>query len=148
MAYLWICLQLQFTVFVLLSDNMKNLLKYLLLGIIAMASYNGARKEISVNETDTLANFPNGYTLSYNSFLPLKEAGLCLPAQVTSANSFRLQNSSRRHEASHRQNFPFIHSCKTYNPAIRLIVQEQSSLSYSSLIMSSYRLHYLGQYII
>lgn len=127
---------------------MKNLLKYIILGIVALAFYNGAEGGFSVNEEKFPIDFPNELSTIYNSSLSAPDSDLCQTRQVSSVSLPRLQNNSRRSETTSRQNVTFLKAGKTVNPGIRYIVQKQSILSHSSLIRPSDRLLYLGQLII
>ena len=127
---------------------MKNLLKYLILSIVALAFYHGAKGDCSVNDFSTYQDIQNEFSVGNNTSLSSPKADFCLPRQVSSVSIPRLQNNCRRSETSHRQSDMFIKAGKTVNAGIKYIVQKLSILSHSSLIRPSDRLLYLGQLII
>ena len=124
---------------------MKNLLKYLILGILALGFYHDPQGESSVSEKNNFLDFQKEFSVTDISSISTPESDFCIPRQVSSVSVPRLQNNFRRHETSHRHNVIFIKAGKTINACIKYIVQEQSILVHSSFIRPSDRLFYIGR---
>lgn len=131
-----------------LSNNMKNLLKYLILGIVALAFYHGVQGDSSVIEKNSYLDIRHDFSAAGITSISTPESDFCIPRQVSSVNAPRLQNNGRRHETSHRHNVVFMKAGKTINAGVKYIVQKQSILVHSSLIRPSNRLLYIGRLII
>ena len=128
---------------------MKNLLKYLLFGIVALAFYGSADKvqscveEFSAIEMQVDETSVQGFALSSN------EADLSVPRQVSSVSMVRLQKgSSRKQVNNHRQGYEYLKSGKTVNPETQFIVQRKSLICHSSLMEPACNLSRLCRFII
>lgn len=127
---------------------MKNLLKYLILGIVALAFHHGVQGDSYADEKNSCLDIQHDFSAAGITSISTPESDFCIPRQVSSVNAPRLQNNCRRHETSHRQNVVFMKAGKTINAGVRYIVQKQSILAHSSFIKPSNRLLYLGRLII
>ena len=127
---------------------MKSLLKYLILGIVALAFYHGAQGDVFANEKHRCLDIQHDLSATGITSISSPESDFCIPRQVSSFNVPRLQNNCRRYETSHRQNVVFMKAGKTINAGIKYIVQKQSILVHSSFIRPSNRLLYIGRLII
>ena len=138
-------LRLQYN-YLYLPSEMRKLLKYLFPVIMALAfwgcmdkSVPAASEEIaSMSLTDT----------SYQTNISASESELCLPRQVSFANSNRVQSSARRTTTAHRSNLEFAKSGKVVNAGLRYIIQHQSIIVHSTLVEPTHRLLCLGKLII
>lgn len=126
---------------------MKNLLKYLILGIVALAFYHGAQGDVFANEKHRCLDIQHDLSATGITSISSPESDFCIPRQVSSVNVTRLQDNGRRHETSHRQNV-VMKAGKTINAGVKYIVQKQSILVHSSFIRPSNRLLYIGRLII
>ena len=124
---------LQFGNFVVgLLSEMKRLLKYLLLSLFALAFYDDAREVTPYDlgiYSDGLQNEQTFLTSRLSS--PLSD--ICIPRQVSSVNSVRVQNTARRQDNFQRQHFECIKAGKVLNSSTRFVIQSISLFSYSSL---------------
>ena len=125
---------------------MKNLLKYLLLSLVALAFHMGAKDDLSAHED--IQDYASAYTASLNVSITAPTTDICLPRQVSTVSAPRLQSNSNRHETTHRQNFEVVKSGKTINATIRYVVQKQSLIIHSSLIEPANKLVSLCRLII
>lgn len=119
---------------------MRHLLKYLLPVMAALFFLSRSDGSVAyvTNENPDFEILSD--VSAINASLSSPDADLCLPRQVSSANSQQFQNTIRRSETSHRQNYEFVRSGKTINPGLRYIVQRQSLITFSSLADPAYRL--------
>lgn len=127
------------------TDFMK-LLKYLLpVVVFAVFSYS---TDVSVPET--MEDFLREYAVeaaSQDSVSPA-ETELCLPRQISVANTLRVQNTARRTNCSFRTGIEFTKSGKVINAGLRYFIQRNSILTYSSMTEPSSILLSLGRLII
>ncbi len=126
---------------------MMRLLKYLFLAVVTVLFWSCADCPVStVSEEGLMAmSFSEK---EYNANISVPDSQLCLPRQVTYSNVHRVQNSTRRTNGTHRNNFEFIKSGKEINADLIYLIQRKSIIIHSSLIRPSNRLLYLGQLII
>lgn len=133
--------------YIYLLLEMGKYLKYLLPLMMVLAFWNCTDESgsavdgkeyqiISFNETD------------WHSNISEPESELCLPRQVSYANSHKVQNTARRTTGAGRSNIEFAKSGKIINAYIRYSIQRKSITTHSSLAESSHRLFYLGKLII
>ena len=126
---------------------MKNLLKYLLLSVIALAFYNCARGAYPCSQEEVSESLPIEI-IETDTYISSPDYALSVPRQVSFGSSVRLQSSSRRQDSSHRQNTECIKSGKVVNSSIRYVFLKQSLLSHSSLTEPSNTLTRLCRFII
>lgn len=126
---------------------MKNLLKYLLLSIIALAFYDSARGAYPCGQETVSANLPIEI-IEADTYISSPDYALSVPRQVSFANSARLQSSSRRQDSTQRQNTECVKSGKVINSGIRFVALRQSLFSHSSLTEPSHTLTRLCRFII
>ena len=125
---------------------MKKLLKYILLCVVALVFYNGARAD-SYSEDISLADIQNEIT-AIDCFISSPQTDICVLRQVSTFTSVRLQSSSRRPNNFHHQNFECVKSGKIINAGIRYFVQRNTILTHSSLVEPSHTLIRLCRFII
>ena len=125
---------------------MKKLLKYILFSMIALAFYNGARAD-SYCDDISLADIQNEIT-AIDCFVSSPQTDICIPRQVSTFTSVRLQTSGRRPDNFQRQNFECVKSGKVINALIRYFVQRNTILTHSSLVEPSHTLIRLCRFII
>ena len=126
---------------------MKNLLKYLILSILALALYDGARG-VTFCCADTSVCEVQDEIASIHSSISSKKTDICIPRQVSSVNSVRLQGNGRRYEHFQRHSFECVKSGKVLNSGVRYLTQIQSLISNSSHLEPSYTLIRLCRFII
>jgi len=127
---------------------MKNLLKYLLLGLVALAFYMGAKDDLFAYEDVQDYDYASAYTASLNVSITAPKTDVCIPRQASTISVPRLQSNSNRHETSHRQNHEVVKSGKTINSILRYVVQKQSLIIHLSLMESANKLVSLCRFII
>ena len=127
---------------------MKKLLKYLLLSIVALAFYMGAKADLFTHEDVQEYNYASAYTTSLNVSITSPKTDICIPRQVSTVTVPRLQSNSNRHETSHRQNHEVVKSGRTINSILRFVVQKKSLIIHSSLMEPSNKLVSLCRFII
>ena len=138
-AFAWKCIYL--------FSEMKTILKYLFLTIVAVMFWNCAGKSVpSVSEDDHMSMSINAASCQANVSTP--DSHLCLPRQVSYSNVQRVQSSTRRSNSVHRSSFEFIKSGKEIHAGLRYLIQKKSLLVHSSLIEPANRLLYLSRLII
>lgn len=127
---------------------MKNLLKYLLLSIVALAFHMGAKADLFAHEDVQEYDCASGYTASLNVSITAPTTDICIPRQVSTVTVPRLQSNSNRHETGHRQNYEVVKSGKTINSCLRYCVQKKSLIIHSSLMEPANKLVSLCRLII
>lgn len=127
--------------------EMKRLLKYLFPAIAAFVFWNctDAPASAAADEASDVMSFEER---AYRSAVSESESELCLPRQISSANSQRVQSTARRTVGAGRSNFEFVRSGKVVNADIRYSVQRNSILIHSALIEPANRLLCLSRLII
>lgn len=126
---------------------MKRVLKYLLPVIAVLVFWNCMDAPVSAvtAEVHSAASFED---TAFHTYISESESELCLPRQVSFANSQRVQTAVRRTAGAGRNNIEFTRSGKIINADVRYFVQRKSILIHSSLIEPAHRLLYLGKLII
>lgn len=127
---------------------MKNLLKYLLLSLVAMAFYMGDKSDLFAHEDVQEYDYASAYTTSLNVSITSPETDICIPRQVSTVTVPRLQSNSNRHDTSRRQNHEVVKSGKTINSILRYVVQKKSLIIHSSLMEPANKLVSLCRLII
>jgi len=112
---------------------MKNLLKYLLLGLVALAFYMGAKDDLFAHEDVQDYDYASAYTTSLNVSITAPKTDVCIPRQASTISVPRLQSNSNRHEI---------------NSILRYVVQKQSLIIHLSLMESANKLVSLCRFII
>ena len=128
------------------TPGFMKLLKYLLpIVVFAVFSYS---TDASVPET--MEDFLREYAVeaaSQDSVSPA-ETELCLPRQISVANTLRVQNTARRTNCSLRTSLEFAKSGKVINAGLRYFIQRSSIYRHSSMTEPSSILLSLGKLII
>ena len=127
---------------------MKNLLKYLLLSIVALAFHLGAKADLFAQEDVQEYDYASAYTTSLDVSITSPKTDICIPRQVSTVTVPRLQSNSNRHESSHRQNHEVVKSGKTINSILRYVVQKKSLITHSTLMEPANKLVSLCRLII
>ena len=127
---------------------MKNLLKYLLLSIVALAFHLGAKGDLFAHEEVQDYDYASTYTTSLNVSITTPKTDICIPRQVSTVTVPRLQSNSNRHETGQRQNYEVVKSGKTINTCLRYCVQKKSLIIHSSLMEPANKLVSLCRLII
>ena len=130
-----------------LSPEMKNLLKYLVFIVAAVIFQDNTERSVTSVQEKGVADM-SFIEEAYHSVISETDSELCLPRQVSFANSFRAQSTVRRTNTAHRNNFEFAKAGKIVNAGLRYSIQHQSIIIHSSLIEPSHRLLSLGRLII
>ena len=130
-----------------LSLQMKKLLKYLLLVIVAAAFFSGTEGSVSVDTTEQCPDIFL-YDEAFELSLSAPESELAVPRQVFFAHTHQVQSSARRTVNSHRNNLEFTKAGKLINAGIQYFVQNLTIVKGSSLSDPAQRLLCLGKLII
>lgn len=134
-------------IIVYLRSEMKGLFKYLIIIFVAAAFSNDASRPVFVSSDMDFFGYDLEST-ACSASLSATDSDICLPRQVSSMNSVRLQKSARRTGNVLRYTLEFVKSGKTLNAGIQDFVQRNSINSYSSLTEPAHRLSRLGKLII
>lgn len=126
---------------------MKNLLKYLVFFVAAVIFQDNTERSVTSVQEKGVADM-SFIEESCHSIISETDSELCLPRQVSFANSFRAQSTVRRTNTVHRNNFEFAKAGKIVNTGLRYSIQHQSIIIHSSLMQPSHRLLSLGRLII
>lgn len=124
---------------------MKRLLKYLFPAIMALVLWNCTDLSPAADEASPAASFKE---TAYQTAISKQESELCLPRQVSYANSHRVQSTARRTVGAGRSDIASVRSGRIINAGIRYTVQRNSILVHSALIEPANRLLCLGRLII
>lgn len=126
---------------------MKDILKYLLFSIIALTFFDSVKEVQSCEEILLSCNVPNETVTASPCLLSL-ETDFCVPNRISSVNTPRLRNGSKKSSYNQRLNFVSFNSGKTINADCRYITQETSLNYHSSLMEPAYKLARLCRFII
>lgn len=126
---------------------MKGVLKYLLPVITVLAFWNCMGTSVSA-ATEDGASAVSVADTAYHTDISESKSELCLPRQVSFANSQRVQTTVQRTAGAGRNNIEFTKSGKVINADIRYFTQRKSILIHSSLIEPAHKLLYLCKLII
>ena len=129
-----------------LFPEMKNLLKYLVFIVAAVIFQDNTERSVTSVQEKGVADM-SFIEEAYHSVISETDSELCLPRQVSFANSFRAQSTVRRTNTAHRNNFEFAKAGKIVNAGLRYSIQHQSIIIHSSLMQPSHRLLSLGRLI-
>ena len=130
-----------------LPIDMKNLLKYLVLVFATALFWNCADKSLSSVPGEGIPDMA-AIEGTVHTSISETDSELCLPRQISFANSYRAQSTVRRTNTAHRNNIEFAKAGKIVNPGLRYAIQTQSIIIHSSLMEPSHRLLCLGRLII
>lgn len=126
---------------------MKTLLKYLFPLVLALAFLSFAENRGSLaSEEPAAASVLNEASCHAN--ISASDSQLCLPRQITYANTQTVQGTARRTNSVNRNNIEFMKSGKILNAGLIYFIQRKSIIIHSSLIEPANKLLYLGQLII
>ena len=126
---------------------MRSLLKYLLPFIFAAAFLCGNGESADVVSEDFFMEISIESTLSQTD-ISASDSDLCLPHQLSSANTLRLAGNARKTGNMHRSNIAFAKSRKVINAGVTYFTQNLFIITHSAMIRPSYRLITLGRLII
>lgn len=126
---------------------MKKLLKYLFPLVLALTFWSCAENSRSLISEDPVT--PTALNdASRQANISASDSQLCLPRQVTYANTQTVQGTARRTNSVNRNNIEFMKSGKVLNAGLIYFIQRKSIIIHSSLIEPANRLLYLGHLII
>ena len=126
---------------------MKNLLKYLILSLIAFAYFDSADTNRDAN-CEVRSEEVQGKILAISTCISVPDSDICIPRQVSSVNAPRLQSNCRRNESNQRQNQEVVRAGKATNLGIKYNVQRHTLISKSSLMEPGHKLSCLCKLII
>ena len=126
---------------------MKNLLKYILLSILAFAFYDSAKNESSSGEYNLLSELQVEHILEQETFVSSPQTDICPPRQVSTLNVPRAQTSSR-HDNSNRHNSEFVKFGKTITTGCNYIAQNKTLIQHSPFMDPGHKLVSLCRFII
>lgn len=126
---------------------MKKLLKYLFPLVLALMFWSCAEDCRSMVSEDSVT--PAALNdASCQANISASDSQLCLPRQVTYANTQTVQGTARRTNSVNRNNIEFMKSGKVLNAGLIYFIQRKSIIIHWSLIEPANKLLYLGQLII
>lgn len=126
---------------------MKLLIKYLILFIVA-AVFTEAQDRSDVSSDNHTFQCNLVETAEVTTFLSETDSDFCVPRQISSASTARVQGNTRRTDNVQRQNVEFVKSGKIIKSSVRYLVQKKSEALYSSPSDSGLKLARLGKLII
>ena len=130
-----------------LSPEMKNLLKYILISILALAFYDGAKDDSSSREYNLISELQIEQIVEQETFVSSPRTDICPPRQVSSPSAPRVQSSSR-HDSSSRNNAEFVKFGKTISSGSIYIAQNKTLIQYSPSMDPGHKLVSLCRFII
>ena len=126
---------------------MKNLLKYILLSILAFVFYDSAKNESTSGEYNLLSELQVEHILEQETFVSSPRTDICPPRQVSTLNVPRTQTSSR-HDSSNRHNSEFVKFGKTITSGCNYIAQNKTLIQHSPFMDPGHKLVSLCRFII
>ena len=126
---------------------MSNLLKYLIPIIIAIAFIDGVDKSDSVVLTDSVQDVSTEVEAFYSDYSS-SDLDIYIPRRVSSTNVLRLQNTPKRANTTHRQNFKFMKAGKVVSIETSNFIQKKSQIIHSSFTKPVHRLISIGKLVI
>ena len=126
---------------------MKKLLKYILLGILALVLYDSGKDDSPCKENFLHGEFPIENIIEEDTYLSSPQNDICLPRQISTLTVPRAQ-ANGRHDNSNRQNQDFVKSCKVSSSKLNPLFQDNTLILYSSLTDPSHILVRLCRLII
>ena len=126
---------------------MKNLLKYILISILALLFYDGGKDELSSSQPEYLSELQVENVLEHDSFQSSPRTAVCPPRQVSSLSVPRVQASSR-YDTSGRYNTEFVKFGKTISSGANYIAQNKILIQYSPSMDPGHKLVSLCRFII
>ena len=128
---------------------MRNLLKYLLFGIVALAFWGSADKVQSCEKEFSAIEMLMEETSVQTATLSSNEADFCVPRPVSSVSMVRLQKGSSRSQVNNgRTGYIYLKSGKLINPETQFVVQRKSLIGHSFLMEPAHNLSRLCRFII
>ena len=109
---------------------MKNLLKYILLCILALAFYDSDKDDSSSGESNLISELQIEHIIEEETFLSSPRTDICLPRQVSTLSVPRVQTSSR-HDSSNRHNSGSVIFSRTILSGCNYIAQNRTLTQYS-----------------
>ena len=126
---------------------MKNLLKYILLCILALAFYDGDKDDSSSGESNLISELRIEHIIEEETFLSSPRTDICPPRQVSTLSVPRVQTSSR-HDSSNRHNSEFVKFGKSISSGYNYISHNTTLIQYSPFIDPGHKLIRLCRFII
>ena len=126
---------------------MKKLLKYILLSILALIFYDGAKNDSSYRQYNLISELQIEHILDQETFVSSPRTDICPPRQVSTLNVPRVQSSSR-HDSSNRHNQEFIKLGKTISSGCNYIAHNKTLIQYSRSMDPGHKLVSLCRFII
>ena len=128
---------------------MKNLLKYLVPIIMAIAFIDGLCPLDSTSLNGDMEDFSSEVeSLYYGNCISSSKPDISLTRQISATNGLRLQTTCKRSNISPKNSSEFVKEGKTVNSCIRYSSQEKSIITCASYIKPSVRLVTLCKLII
>lgn len=126
--------------------EMKKLLKYIFISILALAFFSSV-KDYPSSGGSVLSEIKAELVLEQDTFVSSSRTGFCPPRQTSTLSIPRVQNSSR-HESSNRQNSEFVKSGKTITSGVNYIARNKTLIQYSPHVDPGHKLVSLCRFII
>lgn len=106
---------------------------------MAVAFFDGKGKSDSCYPENNLSGY-NTEISSYYNDCSAAHSNLLLPRQISSANALRLNGTTKRSNAVHKNSSEFLKAGKSVNPCIKYFEQDKLRYTCTSLIRPGYRL--------
>lgn len=134
-------------IIVCLSAEMKNWLKYILISILGLVFYDGAKDDSSSGEYNLISELQIEQILEQETFVSSPRTDICLPRQVSTLSVPRVQSSSR-HDSSSRNSSEFVKFGKSISAGFNYIAQNKTLIQYSPSMDPGHKLVSLCRFII
>lgn len=109
---------------------MKNLLKYILISILALLFYDGGKDELSSRQREYISELQIETLQDLDSFQSSQRSDVCPPRQVSTLSVPRVQTRSR-HDSSNRYNSEFVKFGRIVSSGCNYIAQNKALIQYS-----------------
>ena len=126
---------------------MKNWLKYILISILGLVFYDGAKDDSSSGEYNLISELQIEQILEQETFVSSPRTDICPPRQVSTLSVPRVQTSSR-HDSSNRNNSEFVKFGKTISSGFNYICQNKTLIQHSPSMDPGHKLVSLCRFII
>lgn len=126
---------------------MKNWLKYILISILGLVFYDGAKDDSSYREYNLISELQIEQILEQETFVSSPRTDICPPRQVSTLSAPRVQSSSR-HDSSSRNSSEFVKFGKSISAGFNYIAQNKTLIQYSPSMDPGHKLVSLCRFII
>ena len=126
---------------------MKNLLKYILICILALVFYDRGKEDMPSKQHEYFSELQEEQLTEEEVLQSSSKADICLPRQSSLQNATRVQNTGR-HDSTNRFSSELVKFGRTISSSTNYIVQSKSRIQYSSFMDPGQKLVTLCRLII